>query len=149
MSGRAVRGFLTEEIRIRGQRVGFHIESLDGQLATLAHVDFQSSYHVGRYRVDVETLEGIVDSSLALDRQVEVYLVDEIGKMECLSEKFVTALTKLLDSGPPVVATVARQGGGFIAGVKRRPDVELHEVTRQNRDEMPDTILKWLAGASG
>jgi nucleoside-triphosphatase len=73
-----------------------------------------------------------------------VHVVDEIGKMECLSARFVSAMTRLLDGGMPLVASVARRGEGFIADVKRRPDVEVWELTRTNRDEIPARILAWL-----
>lgn len=73
-----------------------------------------------------------------------VYLVDEIGKMECLSERFVTSLRLLLDAGITVVATVAARGSGFIAEVKRREDCELWTLTRGNRDAMPERMLAWI-----
>jgi nucleoside-triphosphatase len=74
----------------------------------------------------------------------ELFLVDEIGKMECLSERFIAAMRGLLDSGRVVVATVALRGGGFIAEVKRRRGVTLWEVTRTNRDALPAEVLGWI-----
>ena len=70
--------------------------------------------------------------------------LDEIGKMECLSPGFVAAMRALLDAGRPVVATIGERGGGFIAEVKRRPDVALWRLTRDNRDAVPARILTWL-----
>ena len=43
-----------------------------------------------------------------------------------------------------MVATVARQGSGFIEKVKKRADIELWEVTRKNRDRMASDVLSWL-----
>lgn len=94
--------------------------------------------------MDVAALDEIVDDALAASSAAEVYLIDEIGKMECFSERFVTATRRLLDAGRLVVATVSMRGGGFIDEVKRRPDVELARTTRSNRDEMPAQILGWL-----
>ena len=73
-----------------------------------------------------------------------VYLIDEIGKMECLSGAFTDAVARLLDSRCPVIATVAQRGKGFIAEVKRHPRAESWEVTRANRDAMPGRIVSWL-----
>jgi nucleoside-triphosphatase len=142
---RTLRGFLTDEIREGGARVGFRIETLGGESARLAHVRSRSRYRVGRYRVDVEALDRIVFSTLGRAEPRAVYFIDEIGKMECFSTKFIEAVSCLLDSGQIVLASVARKGGGFIDGVKRRPDVELWEVTRGNRDQLPGRILAWLA----
>jgi hypothetical protein len=44
--------------------------------------------------------------------------------MECLSDLFVEWATRVLNSGLPVLATVAVKGGGFI-GFKSRSDVEI------------------------
>jgi nucleoside-triphosphatase len=146
LAGRRIQGFTTEEIRSEKCRQGFRIESLSGARATLAHVSIRSSYRVGRYRVDVEALDRIVRASLRLDEETEVYLIDEIGKMECFSAKFVGAVAALLDAGRPLVATIALHGGGPIAAFKVRPDVETWAVTHENRDELPSRILGWLAG---
>ncbi|MFL5405990.1 MAG: nucleoside-triphosphatase, partial [Myxococcales bacterium] len=67
-----------------------------------------------------------------------------IGKMECLSRAFSGAVAALLDSGLPVVATVAQRGSGFIADVKRHPSTELWEVTHRNRDGLPARVVEWL-----
>jgi nucleoside-triphosphatase len=140
-----VRGFLTEEIRRGSERVGFALETLGGSRSTLAHVDCPSPHRVGRYRVDLGALEEAAEKALAVEPDVELYLVDEIGKMECLSPRFVERVEALLDSGIPTVATIARSGTGFIERVKRRADVELWELTRYNRDGMLERILGWIA----
>ena len=75
--------------------------------------------------------------SLCLNDAVDVYVIDEIGKMECFSARFVTAVRRTLDGLRPVIATVGLKGGGFIAEAKARPDVQVWELTKANRDEMP------------
>lgn len=139
-----LRGFLTDEIRQGDERLGFRLACFDGQTAVLAHVDLDSPHRIGRYRVDVPMLERIVDSALVPDDPTTLFVVDEVGKMECLSKRFVAAVTRLLDSRQLMVATVARKGGGFIERVKKREDAELWEVTRKNRDHLPEEILGWL-----
>ena len=46
-------GFYTREIRERGIRKGFTLNSLDGTERLLAHVDLPGGTRVGRYGVDV------------------------------------------------------------------------------------------------
>ncbi|MFB3816967.1 MAG: nucleoside-triphosphatase [Candidatus Methylomirabilales bacterium] len=142
----AIGGFFTEEIRAGGQRVGFGIQTFDGQKATLAHVALHSVHRVGRYKVDTAGLDRIVESTLPPAVSTAAYLIDEIGKMECLSPRFVAAVERLLDGRSVVVATVAQRGSGLIADVKRRADVETWEVTRANRDGLTAAVLQWLAG---
>ncbi len=139
-------GFTTEEIRTRGERLGFRILPLDGPGRVMAHVDSRSRTRVGRYGVDVGAIDAVAETALALDPAVEAYLVDEIGKMECFSQRFVAAIRCLLDSDKCVVASIARQGTGLIAEVKHRADVELWEVTVRNRDALVVPILQWISG---
>lgn len=146
LAGRRPGGFYTEEIRVGGERRGFRLATFDGRERVMAHVEFHGPQRVGKYGVDVGAIDGLVESALAVKAEADVYLVDEIGKMECMSRTFVAAMRGLLDSRKPVVATIARRGGGFIAEVKARSDAELWELTRANRDGMPKEVLAWLEG---
>lgn len=138
-------GFYTEEIRTCGIREGFRLVTFEGQECVIAHTAFPKTLHVGKYGVDVAALEEAVGQALAPRRWGAFYLVDEIGKMECMSPAFVTAMRRLLDSRRPIVATVGLHGGGFLAEVKQRPDCELWTITRANRDALPQQVIDWLA----
>lgn len=138
-------GFLTDEIRAGGERRGFRLVTLDGREWVMAHVELPKRTRVGRYGVDIVALDAAAAVALALRPRVEIYLVDEIGKMECLSPRFVSAMQDLLGSHRIIIATIARQGGGFIRAVKARPDCVLWEVTRDNRDCLPAEVLAWVA----
>jgi nucleoside-triphosphatase len=137
-------GFYTEEIRDAGERRGFRIVGFDGQEKVMARENFPGPFRIGKYGVDVSAIEAVAESALSLDRPADLYLVDEIGRMECLSGKFIAAMRAVLDSGKPVIATVALHGEGFIAEVKSRPGVQLWQVTRGNRDYLPRDVLAWL-----
>ena len=137
-------GFYTEEMRTRGERRGFRLIAFDGAEAVIAHVDFPKKHRVGKYGVDVGAIDRAAEAALAARRGMRLYLVDEIGKMECLSERFVTDMRRVLAGSIPLVATVAKRGAGFIAQVKRREDCELWTLSRANRDAMPAEILAWL-----
>lgn len=146
---RPVRGFVTEEVREGGRRRGFAIRALDtGRVDTLADVDVRSPHRVGRYGVDVDALDRMVGETLVEPPDGAVVLVDEIGKMECFSTRFVEAVRALLDAGHPLVATVATKGRGFIAEVKERSDVARIEVTRDSRDVLLDELVQRLGGAA-
>jgi nucleoside-triphosphatase len=138
-----VGGFYTEEIRRRGERRGFRAATFDGQAWDLARVDRPGPPRVGRYGVDLGVMDALA-ARLVPDRAVDAWLVDEIGKMECLSLAFVEAIRRLLDGPTPVVATVAQRGAGLIAEVKQRPDAETWTVIRATRDALPAQIVDWL-----
>jgi nucleoside-triphosphatase len=142
--GRKIGGFTTGEIREKGQRVGFGLERFDGARAVLAHVEIVSPHRVSRYGVDLAALDRFVDDTLDPAAGPDVFLVDEIGKMECLSPRFVAAIERLVDGEIPLVATVAERGAGLIERVKRRLGVVLWTMTRANRDEIPGRVCQWL-----
>ncbi len=145
LRGREVRGFITEEIREAGKRVGFRLDTFDGRTGILAHTNVRSQHRLGKYGVDLAALDRIVESELNPNPGIDVYLIDEIGKMECFSLKFVSAMTALLDSGHRIVATIHRSSGGFIGQVKRRPDVDVWEVTLDNRDGIVGQVVDWIS----
>jgi nucleoside-triphosphatase len=138
-------GFLTLELREHGQRVGFEAVGLGGRRAILAHVRFRSSVSVGRYGVEPDRLVPLIEEELVRPPgSVDAYLIDEIGKMQCHCPQFISAMWKLLSEPVPVVATIALRGGGFIAEVKKRPDVQIVEVTQANRRALPAQITAWV-----
>jgi nucleoside-triphosphatase len=144
LPGKRIRGFYTEEIRKGGERRGFRLVSFDGEERVIAHLDFAKRHRVGKYGVDVAAIDAAA-SLLCLDPSAQLYLVDEIGRMECLSDRFITAMRELLAGRTPVVATVGLRGDGLMAEVKGMEQCLLWEVSRENRDVLPTRILKWLS----
>ncbi len=144
LSDHSLGGFYTEEIRQGGVRHGFRLESFRGGSVVMAHVDFPKTYRVGRYGVDVAAIDELSSTALSGEPPADIYLVDEVGKMECMSARFIHALLALLDRQCTIVGTIARSGGGLIADLKQRSGSILWEVTRDNRGEMPARVLGWL-----
>jgi nucleoside-triphosphatase len=138
-------GFLTLELREHGRRVGFEGVGLGGGRVILAHVRFRSLVSVARYGVEPERLVPLIEEEL--NRPVgtlDAYLIDEIGKMECHCPQFIEAVDRLLEGPVPLVASIALWGGGFIAEVKKRPDLQVVEVTQGNRQSLPEQIAAWV-----
>lgn len=138
-------GFFTQEIREQGARVGFEAIGLAGGSSVLAHVDFQGRHRVGRYGVDLAAFETLVQAEFSrpLD-QVDLFVIDEIGRMEWFSSMFIAAAKTVLNASTPVLATVAARGSGFISKVKARPDVEIIWVSLSNRDSLPGQLVARL-----
>ena len=129
-------GFYTAELRKGNSRQGFKLFSLDGRGGILAHVDLNTGYRVAKYGVDVKGFEIFLEKLPLSTSQHSLVMIDEIGKMECLSERFVDMIKTIIESDKRLVATIAQKGSGLIAEIKRRPDGRLFELTRQNQDEL-------------
>ncbi len=143
LAGLEIRGFTTGEIREAGERVGFRIETFDGRSDVLAHVKIRSPHNVGKYGVDLAALERVVAEQFSQGRR-DIVFIDEIGKMESLSSRFVETVESLLGSARVFVATVALRGGGFIEAIKHRPGVLLWTVSRTSRDALPERVAEWV-----
>ncbi|MCK4621447.1 MAG: AAA family ATPase [Desulfuromonadales bacterium] len=135
-------GFYTEEIRQQGRRQGFRLVGLNGAMGLLAHVDFHGDPRVGKYGVAVDRFEGFLNTQKLEQVVTPLVFIDEIGKMECLSTRFVDLVRHLLDSPQILIATVALKGGGLIAEVKQRPDVALIKVDPGTRDRLVGVLAK-------
>jgi len=145
LKARRLAGFYTAELREHGQRTGFEAIGLGGDREILAHVDLHTGHRIGRYGVDLAGFEAIVRAELNGEPgEVDLFLIDEIGKMECVSPIFVEAVTRILDGPVPVLATIAARGGGFIAQVKARSDVEITTITAANRDGMLGELFRHI-----
>jgi nucleoside-triphosphatase len=134
-------GFYTEELRKGGVRKGFELISVDGRRMILSHQDILTEYRVGKYKVDVVGFEKFLEKVRFFEPGIGLIMVDEIGKMECLSSKFTEILEQILNSENIVVATIALKAGGFIGNVKKREDVMLFELTKDNRNSLLPEIL--------
>jgi nucleoside-triphosphatase len=139
--GGSVTGFLTRELRERGERVGFALETLDGRRGMLAHVRVRGP-QVGRYGVALDDLERLAIPAMRAD--ADVVVVDELGKMELASPGFRDAVSALFERSVAVVATVHARRHPFTDELKRRPCVEVLRLTRSNRNELPSTIASRL-----
>jgi len=139
-------GFYTQEIRQNNRRKGFRWIRLDGATGILAHVDIKEPFRVGKYGVDIAGFEEFVLPVLDIGQtEAELFIIDEIGRMECLSEKFVTAVQRLFASGKSVLATVAQKGRGLIWQVKNFPETRLFNLTQQGRDKTIAEIVQTLS----
>ncbi len=135
-------GFYTEEVREKGQRVGFSLITLDGKRSLLAHLKTKSPYRVGRYGLDIDTFEAIgVESIRKAISTNDIIIIDEIGRMELFSRKFREVVLQALKTGR-VVATIKKGRGDFIDKIKSRKDVRVLEVNLENRETLSSKLTK-------
>ncbi|MFX1270059.1 MAG: NTPase [Promethearchaeota archaeon] len=139
-------GFWSAEIRENNRRVGFSINTLSGETGILAHVDLERGPRVGKYRVNLRDLESLAIPTLAIARQSgKIIVIDEIASMELNAPQFAPEVRRCLNTGK-VLATLQQRRGGFQDEVRARNDVDLIEITLDNRDSLPAEILQRLQG---
>jgi len=137
-------GFYTAEIREKGIRKGFELISFDGRRGILSHTDIRGPHRVGKYGVDISGFEDFLDPIPFLNASTNLIIIDEIGKMECVSSKFIWLVNNILDSEKHLIATIALKGIGFVEEIKKKNDTYLLEITRNNRESLVLEVLKLL-----
>ncbi len=146
-SGYIVEGMITKPITKKKTRVGFYVADWQtGEKEVFAHIDFETKEKVGDYGVDLDALEKIgvpaIEKAIT-DDEVDVIVIDEIGKMEMLSEKFCEIVTEALDSDKPIMVTLHKKSRTpLLQDVRRRDDIRILEVTPVNRNLLPYKIEK-------
>ena len=164
-------GFFTQEIRDEGKRVGFDVVTVGanprrGPLARRiedAGASPRPRHRVGRYAVDVASLEALACPALSGDTlnpkkpaRKRFVALDEIGAMECLSDRFEHAAWLALESPTNVVlgsmCVRAKNKNGkkhaFANAVAARPDVAVVRVSVETRDALRLALVDALRGAT-
>src|SRR5512136_1643849 len=138
-------GFYTQEIREGGTRLGFEIVTLDGSRAVLAHVDIRGPQRVGKYGVDIASLERVaIPAMRRAIRECGIVVVDEVGRMELLSSSFGDTLMEALNSDKRLLGTIALQPHPFADRIKHDPRVEVLLVSKANRQDVFHGVTEWL-----
>jgi nucleoside-triphosphatase len=146
--GEPVTGFFTREMREGGERVGFSMNTLKGREGILAHKGVRSRYRVGRYGVNVKDIEDTAVPAMISSMHEEIVVIDEIGKMECLSPLFRETLIEVLESPNRVLGSIALRGDAFIEAIKLREDVTVVGVTSRDRSILVDQLIDTLKSFS-
>ncbi|XP_018018446.1 cancer-related nucleoside-triphosphatase homolog [Hyalella azteca] len=146
----SVAGFYTTEKRdTHGNRIGFNIVTTEGMTAPLAAIksdgDGTRLPMIGRYAVDVVGFERVAlplmeKASSAGVAKASVFIVDEVGKMELLSDTFCRALASLLDQRRcALLLTIPVAGRGrplpVVERIRGHPHALLVTLNRSNRND--------------
>jgi nucleoside-triphosphatase len=138
-------GMLTRELRVCGHRVGFSVTDLaTGEQGTLAHVHHRDGPKVGRYTVDLASLErvGIAAINRALNDK-ELVVIDEIAPMELCSPRFVASVEAALASDRALLISTHAHADHPLAHRVRR-ELTLFRVRLGNRDRLVNEIAAVL-----
>lgn len=146
-----IRGVWSRENTIDGHRTGFSSilgdgtekefmskhESTESKLA-----DADSIYTIGSYRVNLSVIDEFVAPELerCLDDTNNIIYIDEIGRAQAFSERFLGAVRNLFDSDKVILATIVLEDEPWSRHFKQHSDTWLITVTPDNRDSLPYII---------
>ena len=143
--GITVGGFVSREVRVGSDRVGFEIVDLtSNKKGWLAHVSQCDGPRVGKYSVNtsdlVEIGVGAIRRSIH-DDVLKAIAVDEIGPMELTSQDFIRAIGDAIESEKIVIATIHyRERNQILSMFNIKSPVIIFEVRIENRDRIHEDI---------
>jgi len=146
-AGYVSEGMVTEPILKDNKRIGFSVRDwMTNEKQTFAHIDFEDKEKVGKYGIDITALEAVgipaIEKAI-LDEAIDIIIIDEIGKMEMISERFCEVVIEALDSDKPIMVTLHKKSRTpLLQDVRRRDDIRILEVTPVNRNLLPYKIEK-------
>lgn len=130
------RGMVATEVLEYDQRVGFDLQDNSDRIAALARTDQKTDTSVGRYCVDVRSLDIFIEPLFNFEPHQLLY-IDEIGHMQLYSEEFQKLVQSYLNAPNDYLGTISSiYEHPFIDEVKQRDDILLCTITPENREAM-------------
>jgi len=146
-SNKSAIGFITKEIREKGYRIGFNIETLSGIVKPLASKKGKTSkYKVGSYNVYVENVDFVVDylkAKIESGTNYDLIVLDEVGKMELYSDSFREFVLYCLEQ-KKILGTIMMRDNDFTSKTKNRLDTIVYQLTEKNRSQAEKDIIKLM-----
>ncbi|KAJ6811611.1 cancer-related nucleoside-triphosphatase-like protein isoform X1 [Iris pallida] len=148
-----IRGFYTREIREGSDRVGFEVVTMDGRCGPLASSKVSSAESlgwptVGKYKVDIASFDSLVLPELQVREGTDLFVIDEVGKMELFSSSFFPAVLRVLQADIPILASIPIPRFGrdipSVARLRNHPGGAVFTLDTENRDTIKDTIYAQL-----
>ncbi len=136
-------GFVTRSVEENGKKSGLDIQTWDGELYRVAELNPLHRSRTGRYVLDTQNFDRIIDRIRTCSINTKYIYLDEIGTLYCQSELFKRTLLNWLTSHT-VIGVIAQKGHPFVEDIHRRSDCTFIPVTSENRDSVPDQLLKLM-----
>lgn len=145
MKEKRISGFITREVRENNVRKGFKLINLNtGEEKWLAHVKIRSNVRVGKYGVDIPSIDKF---SVNLDWETaDLLIIDEIGPMELKSKEFINMVERILTSNKSCLFSIhLRSKHPLLERIRK--EFEVIVIDERNRNAAADRIVHLIKNA--
>jgi len=141
----SIYGFLTPEVKKSGTRIGFDIQDIfSKEREVFARVgNYNTQNKLGKYEIFLEGLEKIISNFETTQfHQIDLFIIDEIGKMELFSKKFQDFILRIFASDLSIIATFGLTVKHPIKDhILSLPNVKLFNLDRLNFQKTYQKII--------
>lgn|GEM_PF-414101 len=135
-----------EELDETGERAGF--VSVDSRSQRRQFM-FRAKEGPGAFHgfeVDIPVIDDFVVPELerGLSTPEALLYIDEIGRAQALSTRFLETLERVFDRTGPTLASIVYEEEPWSLRFRRHPQTVLIEISRANRESMPAVLLAAL-----
>jgi nucleoside-triphosphatase THEP1 len=147
--GEKVCGFYTKEVLENGRRKGFAVITSEGKEKMFASKEIQDVNEpmikppvprVGKYYVNIDILDDMLKDTFAKRHKECVYLIDEIGKMELLSDRFRRIIDGLISKNVNLIATIGKIDKKLKRKISAGEDKKTFHLNPANREDIKKKI---------
>lgn len=142
--GLSVGGYVTKRVIKDNKRIytvkSLHDNSESYLIANVDAIDYSREVFKDSFDIGVVS---ILEKSLK-DR--DIIILDELGFFENDSEKFKRKVYELLNSNKIILGTIKDYDCEFLNDIRKRDDILLFKVTKENREEILNKLVKIMRG---
>lgn len=137
-------GMSSPEVRENGERIGFDLLDAGDNAAILSRVGTPTDYPVGRYYVDLVSLEQFIEPLFKYTSE-QLLFIDEIGQMQLYSERFKSLVRDYLIAPNDFIGTISQvYEHSFIHDLRESKDILFCAVTPDNREPLKTALAEAL-----
>ncbi|KAK1320053.1 hypothetical protein QJS10_CPA03g02426 [Acorus calamus] len=107
---------------------------------------------VGKTTLVMRVLEKLMNSNPCLNVKddTDLFIIDEVGKMELFSSTFYPAVLEIIGSNIPILASIPIPKFGHdipaVARLRNHPGATVFTLSKSNRDAIEEEIYSQLVG---
>lgn len=139
--GLKVGGFLSPDKQEHGTRVAFYVQNIDNKRKRLLASVEGGGPKISKYHVKVKRFESVALPAMKRIEKYDVFVIDEIGRMEMRSKKFLDMLDEIFKSSVPVIASISQE---YVDRYGIEGEVIM--LTKMNREDVMFDLIEKTAG---
>lgn len=89
-----------------------------------------------------ERFDALGCAAIAESRNVDLFVMDELGPRELEAKRFTARIMRVLDGDIPVIGVLQKADSPFLAQIEDHPKVQIIQITSENRELVLRQLLQ-------